>query len=166
MDLRNKWISQHPEPPQDKETFAMLSQQPSNGNFFGSPRSVGGRKTPMESGQQKEFRRRSVAPYEVFDVPLPPSDTALEFRLVRGVMCVRARRSPAMPTMGSVVSTVTSTTSASMEGENDDEIAEEESEEEESLWTESLFPVLSYQDFYQDFTQVGSGCFTRPVVIS
>lgn len=82
MDIRDKWISAHPVPPQDSSTFEEDSG------------SVAGLSSPPRKGNEKkkpdDFRRRANRPYVVFEQSLPTfNDTeTLQFKLVHGVMSV------------------------------------------------------------------------------
>lgn len=74
--LREKYISVHPQPPQDEITFE-LQRAPLPGIL--SPSRI------QNKNKQNEFRRRAIPPYNVFDHPIPPSHPEYKFRMVEGV---------------------------------------------------------------------------------
>jgi hypothetical protein len=160
MDIRQKWISQHPDPPQDEEIFDYggFSQTPSHVNVSSmmSPKSPG--RKFAEGAHRPEFRRRSVPPYEVFDLPLPPTDTSLRFKMIDGVICVTAidpkkpliHQSSTDSLLGLYVPTEEGGEGRSMTPDMD-------VHDDENLSVDtSLFPVFSYKEFFQDFSQVSS----------
>ena len=73
--LRNKWLGQHPTPPQDSMFYSTVVTSP-----LSSPSKSGGKKC--------EFRRRVAPVYDIFDQPLRSTEANLQYRLVRGVMIV------------------------------------------------------------------------------
>jgi hypothetical protein len=110
MNIRNKWISAHPFPPQDVDSFE---------DSCGSPP----RKSSADYGGDS-FRRRSVPPYEIFDQSLPDSELTLKCKMIAGVMSVM-------------------------------KVVDGESPSEQDT---SLFPVLSFKEFVDDFNYVSFVC--------
>lgn len=91
MEIREKWISAHPFPPQDiSEGFEeeVVAQQ------LSPPRKSVHKDTPMHHHldgsihTQPEFRRRSVPPYKIFGTQLPETIPDMKFKMVNGVMHV------------------------------------------------------------------------------
>jgi len=73
--LRNKWLTQHPVPPQDSMFYSTVVTSP-----LSSP--------GKSAGKKNVFRRRIPPVYDIFDQSLPTTDTNLRHRMVRGVMVV------------------------------------------------------------------------------
>jgi hypothetical protein len=93
MELRKKWISKHPFPPQDMEDFnldmstapAELSRGVSTPSFNTS---IAPEKSYRVPAASNDFRRRKDPPYNVFNTPLPPSDRSFTFKMEKGVIMV------------------------------------------------------------------------------
>jgi hypothetical protein len=128
MEIREKWLSAHPFPPQDLEQFVKEGGSP--------PR----KRSSDSSAPHDSFRRRSVPPYDIFDLPLPESLVGLTYKMVGGVMFVRDG-SLAVETGDGV--------------DSDDVNA-----------SPSLFPVLSYREFVDDFNYVRFKCFALSVLLA
>jgi hypothetical protein len=127
MNLRDKWISEHPFPPQDLSGFESEAPTPISGGT--SPvRRASERKDPHE------FRRRANRPYSIFDQQLPQFDHTdrYKYKLFRGVMSVIRINKP--------------------DSENDDGTDNEKSEVED--WTKTVHSVRTFDEFVADFQKV------------
>lgn len=81
MEIRERWISAHPFPPQDiSDGFEEVTMSPHR-KTVKDPATAGGL-------HPAEFRRRSVPPYKVFGTPLPETIPDMKFKMVNGVMHV------------------------------------------------------------------------------
>jgi hypothetical protein len=126
MNLRDKWISEHPFPPQD------LS------GFQGEAPLISGSTTPVRRASERkdphEFRRRANCPYSIFDQPLPQFDHTDRYKckLFRGVMSVIRIDKP--------------------DPDNDDGTDSEKPEVED--WTKSVHSVRTFDEFVTDFQKV------------
>ncbi len=157
MAIREKWIDQHPSPPQDEETFDAysVSNHPSHANLAHSPKSPGRKHFDGVHVHRQEFRRRSVPPYEIFDLPLPSSETALKFRMVDGIiMCVRITSQEERLAQQSSSDSLLGLYVASEDGDVEPISSLQDAHDDIFYSENSLFPVLSYNDFYNDFSQV------------
>lgn len=131
MEIRQKWLSAHPFPPQDLEQFAKDAGSP--------PR----KRSSDSAAPHDSFRRRSVPPYDIFDLPLPEPLVGLTYKMVEGVMSVRD---------GSVA------VEAAQAGDGVDS--------DDVNASPSLFPVLSYREFVDDFNYVSFRCFELSVPVA
>lgn len=170
MEIREKWLADHPFPPQD------ISDGFTEQEVTMSPHRKG-----KDIVYPQDYRRRSVPPYRVFGTPLPETIPDMKFKMVKGVMHVKyvsvkegvmSKDLPAHAiseekTPGLIIETGTEdgilapppaigtpgapprTLSARIPS-----IFCTEDECTEVDWTDSLFPVYSYQEFCTDFEQV------------
>ncbi len=160
MKIREKWVTAHPFPPQD------ISE-----NCFESYDGKLVKGIAMMQSVDDEFRRRSVPPYEIFEQPLPDALRDLEYRMVRGVMIVRRIDPSTSVRRGSL-----------KKGGNDYFLSSsDDGEVPKSLpgtpstravktlanagtdWSETIFPVGTFEEFLKDFQLVRKTVFSGPV---
>jgi hypothetical protein len=118
MFLRDKWLAQHPPPPQDSSDNSTVITSP-----LSSPAS-----------KKNVFRRRLQPVYDIFNQPLPTTCTDLRYHMVRGVMVVTR-------------------------DDSEDVSKEKHSSTLHTIGVKyhsdkSLFPVLSFLEFMQDYRRV------------
>lgn len=118
MFLRDKWLAQHPPPPQDSTDNSTVVTSP-----LSSPAS-----------KKNVFRRRLQPVYDIFNQPLPTPCADLRYHMVRGVMVVTRDDSEDAPN-AKYTNTV-------------------HSNGVKYHSVESLFPVLSFLEFIQDYRRV------------
>lgn len=75
FELREKWINQHPAPPQDQSTEFDIFD------------SFDEAKSPIKKSADK-FRRRKDPPYNVFGRKMVEKDNSLKYKMVNGVVIV------------------------------------------------------------------------------
>ncbi len=119
-EIREKWLSAHPVPPQDLIDFSVECGSP--------PRKLSS--DSSSSANNEMFRRRLDPPYEIFDQPLPSSISNYSYRMVAGVMHV---------------SEVKETNSCGADAA--EEVADKD-------LPPSVFPVISFKEFVDDFNFV------------
>lgn len=204
MDIREKWIAKHPYPSQDVASgFEALASVASMGQFNSlSPKSPNRKMSEGSASHRPEYRRRSVPPYEVFDLPLPSTEENIRFKFVDGIVFVQRLPPPSKPStpsgierkeapplvhqnstdsiLGMYVSEsldeaqspgqtpVKQRISPSPSGTSLYFIGQDNSNCEGTCqqidWTNSIFPVFTYQEFVQDFTAVRKAIYSGPVM--
>lgn len=81
MELRVKWISAHPPPPQDNDDFT--DDLPSDGISPLTP--LKHQKMMSEESQHRHlYRRRPIPVYDIFNQPLPAAISDMRFKMVNG----------------------------------------------------------------------------------
>lgn len=123
MEIREKWLSAHPPPPQDEMTADMAT--PKRGNL----------------------RRRPAPVYEIFEKPVPRFKIDMECQLVRGVMKVRDLTLPRKDSDYSL---------SLLPGDQPSPELADYRKLNQDEWDAltGLFPVLTFQDFVNDFNTV------------
>eukprot|EP01041_Mallomonas_annulata_P010521 gene10521-21946_t len=145
LNLRNKWISSHPCPPQDHIYVDVKD------------------KVELSHLERKQFRRRSECEYDIFRRPVPVSTNKFRFEMHRGVMCI----------YDTLIETTTATSMDSDTGnpsnaticDNDSELAV--SQVSTPIITTStstppvnVFPVPPFEEFVEDFVFVSHAVHT------
>ena len=173
MAIREKWMSHHPSPPQDLsdncfDSFPSIPPTPA--------RAISGN---AQTVAERQFRRRLVPPYEVFEKPVPEGATDLEFKMIRGVVMVRKVVTPVISekkdgddTKGAVESNdyyLSSTDEADSpvhrrrKASNASVTSNTSATSSVSDWTQSIFPVPSFEEFIKDFQFIRKSVFSGPV---
>ena len=135
MQLRNKWLSAHPSPPQDKVTNAAVS--------IGTPDAH--RRKGL--GQDDVYRRRRDLLYDIFATPILPSVSHLYTTVMRqGIISLIKLDIPSAPT-------ATTTTAA---GDTNITVTED------CACGEVAFAVLPFEEFVKDMNTVKKGVFFGP----
>lgn len=171
-NIRSKWMSQHPSPPQDADKYFDHSEM--------TPQSPKPQRTHGLEKHPNDFRRRPVPNYNIFDRPLPGScSSEFEYEMVKGVLCFYEAKGLAASDSRSVESTgsginesdaqlsptgLLSKTNAdfSSSGPNGatatgttGSVDSSESKATKHSSRTTLFPVFSFEEFVDDYCAVG-----------
>lgn len=149
MDIRTKYISKHPFPPQDREVL----------EFPNSPM-VSNRKR-SEKTETQYYRRRDIPHYDIFDSEIPPTATNLQYKMCNGVVEIYKSNAPVKDSTASKSNSAPTESMAKLELQvplNAPDAAELSSSLNSTIGTgdenRNLFPVISFDEFEQDFTKV------------
>ena len=136
LTLRNKWISSHPEAPQDKTTAVSNTQS---------------------KRLASEFRRREAPVYDVFAEEVPTAMTGYSYEMRRGVYHVSKVHIESQAHAAEKDTSNTLKRKASDMEEADSMVHDHDSEEDKTSDENGSAPdfsVLPYEDFLKDFIEV------------
>jgi AMP deaminase len=107
MEIREKWVGAHPEPPQDKDVLPPVSLRTPDHIRRKRAHSMTGEATEKERAaataatkKQDSFRRRKDLPYDVFSLPVPDFYVAHEFATVMRHGVIQVVSIANTPTLG------------------------------------------------------------------
>jgi hypothetical protein len=132
IELREKWMSCHPYPPQDLDSDIKKSTMSLAGLDIsahgGNQSDAGSVKRKFSDLDPSTFRRRMPPEYNIFDAPLPPSTDKYRYEFQAGLIHIHHAAASASGSSQSIKS-------------EPNKIA-------------SIFPVYTFDEFVRDFTTV------------
>lgn len=148
MQIREKWISDHPPAPQDQRFTRYDSQH----DIAAIP-GIKKRASSFErTGSGSEFRRRQPPDYDVFSRPIPPSSPLYSYTMVKGVTKIlkRADEKSSAP-ISALTAQIDSQSSSSSTNDLTTSLPTSSLPSENAS---EVFTVYSFDEFVRDFNTV------------
>lgn len=135
--IREKWLSNHPYPPQDNIKTFEISEM-----YFPQPTST----IPNDNVHPDSFRRRLVPKYNIFEGKIfgPINNKTIKFKMSDGIICLFE----------------------SNEDQNFDNFIEQDNEllSKVDSSIKNLYPVRSYKEFVADYNFIHQAIHSGPLV--